>query len=228
MKHQLYLSWSGGKDSALALWELSQSVKYEVVGLLTTVTKDYDRISMHGVRVSLLEQQAAALHLPLKKVFITKNAGNAEYEVAMARVYEEIQQEGISTIAFGDIFLEDLKLYRENNLAKVGMRALFPLSKIPTTELVREFLANDFQSVTVTCDPRKLSEHFVGRVMDKEFFDSLPADVDPCGENGEYHSFVFQSPNFRTTIPITIGAKVFRDNFWFCDILSANAEMASL
>lgn len=218
MKHLVYLSWSGGKDSALALWELSQSEKYEVVGLLTTVTKDYERISMHGVRVSLLEQQAAALNLPLKKVFITKSASNAEYELAMESACEEIKNEGISTVAFGDIFLEDLKHYREKNLAKAGMKAIFPLWKISTSDLVKEFLANGFQSVTVTCDPHKLSEHFVGRVMDKEFFDSLPADVDPCGENGEYHSFVFQSPNFQSAIPITIGAKVFRDSFWFCDI----------
>lgn len=218
MKHPVFLSWSGGKDSALALFELSQSEKYEVVGLLTTITKDYDRISMHGVRVSLLEQQAAALDLPLKKVFINKGAGNAEYEKAMKRVCGEIKKEGITTIAFGDIFLEDLKEYRVKNLAQVGMQALFPLWKISTKDLVSEFLFNNFRSITVTCDPRKLSEHFVGRDMNREFFDSLPSDVDPCGENGEYHSFVYHSPNFKQAIPITIGQKVFRDDFWFCDI----------
>jgi len=227
-KQQIYLSWSGGKDSALALFELSQSERYEVVGLLTTITKDYDRISMHGVRVSLLEQQAAALNLPLKKVFITKNANNTEYESAMKNVCEEIKKEGVTTIAFGDIFLEDLKQYREKNLALVGMKAVFPLWKIPSEDLVTEFLLHNFQSVTVTCDPRKLSEHYVGRLMNREFFDSLPKDVDPCGENGEYHSFVFNSPSFHSSIPIAIGEKVFRDGFWFCDILAAQAEMTSL
>ena len=228
MKEQLYLSWSGGKDSALALFELSQSEKYEVAGLLTAITKEYERISMHGVRVSLLEQQAGALDLPLKKIFITKNATNDEYDSAMAKACDEIKKEGITSVAFGDIFLEDLKLYREKNLAKVGMQAVFPLWKIPTKELVEEFLSNNFQAITVTCDPRKLSEHYVGRRMDKDFFDSLPADVDPCGENGEYHSFVYNSPNFSSMIPIKIGEKVLRDGFWFYDILPLATEMTSL
>ena len=227
-KTKVILSWSGGKDSALALFELSQSEKYEVRGLLTTITKDYDRISMHGVRVSLLEQQAAALNLPLKKVFITKNASNTEYESVMKNACEVIKTEEITAMAFGDIFLEDLKQYREKNLAKVGMRAVFPLWKIPTKELVEEFLANNFQAVTVTCDPRKLSERFVGRIMGRDFFDSLPADVDPCGENGEYHSFVYNSPNFSSMIPFRTGEKVFRDGFWFCDILPPATEMTSL
>jgi len=169
--------------------------------------------------VWLLEQQAAALDIPLKKIFITKDASNAEYESAMSDACEKIMEEGITAIAFGDIFLEDLKLYREKNLVRGGMHGIFPLWKIPTKDLVNEFLLNNFQSVTVTCDPRKLSEQYVGRVMNKEFFDSLPVEVDPCGENGEYHSFVYNSPNFASKISITIGEKVFRDGFWFCDIL---------
>ncbi len=222
MKQQLYLSWSGGKDSALAFFELFHSEKYEVVGLLTTITKEYDRVSMHGVRVSLLEQQAAELNLPLKKVFISNNAGNAEYEYAMAQACEEIKQEKITTIAFGDIFLEDLKKYRENNLAKVGMNAKFPLWKIPSDHLVNEFITYGFRSITVTCDPNKLSEKYVGCEMDEHFFSTLPENVDPCGENGEYHSFVFDSPNFNRIISVRIGEKVFRDGFWFCDLLPVN------
>lgn len=221
---RIYLSWSGGKDSALALYRLIRSSQYDIAGLLTTVTRDYDRISMHGVRVSLLERQAHSLNVPLKIIFISKNADNDEYEKNMREACEEIKKEGVSTIAFGDIFLEDLKLYREQNLSRIGMDAVFPLWKIPSADLVDEFLRHNFGALTVVCDPQVLSEHFVGKQIDRNFFDTLPGQVDPCGENGEFHSFVFRSPDFTYTIPIKIGEKILRDGFWFCDIIGDDSN----
>jgi len=215
--------WSGGKDSCMALHELRRDPLREVVALLTTVTEGFDRISMHGVRRILLERQAAALGLPLEIVTIPPKCVNTEYESRMEAMLLTWKARGITEVAFGDIFLEDLREYREKNLAKVGMKTLFPIWKRPTNELVRDFIAQGFRAVTVCVDPKVLDESFVGREIDAEFLAALPAAVDPCGENGEFHSFVYDGPGFSAPVKFTIGEKVLRDGFWFCDLLPTDA-----
>ncbi|HXX59547.1 MAG TPA: hypothetical protein VEI27_02595, partial [Dehalococcoidales bacterium] len=166
-KDKIMLSWSGGKDCAMALYELKRSEKYEVAGLLTTITKDYDRISMHGVRRALLEQQAASLGVLLIKVFIPAKCSNEIYEQAMSIAMAELKDKGIDTIAFGDIFLEDLRVYREKNLAKAGMKAVFPLWKRDSKELIATFLSLGFKAITATVDSKKLGVDFCGREINK-------------------------------------------------------------
>jgi len=221
----IFLSWSGGKDSARALYEIQQASDYRVAALLTTITEDYDRISMHGVRRVLLEQQAEALGLPLKKVYIPKDATNATYESRMRALLEEGLREGIDTVAFGDIFLEDLKLYREKNLMQLGMQGLFPIWKRDSRELANSFIQLGFKAVVVCVDSKALDQSFVGKAIDRDFLRRLPAGVDPCGENGEFHSFVFDGPIFRGKVECAVGETVLRDAFWFCDLQTvANSE----
>jgi uncharacterized protein (TIGR00290 family) len=216
--------WSGGKDSCKALHELRRDPLREVIALLTTVTEGFDRISMHGVRRILLERQAAALGLPLEIVTIPPKCVNTEYESRMEAMLLTWKKRGITEVAFGDIFLEDLREYREKNLARVGMKTLFPIWKRPTDKLVREFIAQGFRAVTVCVDPKILDESFVGREIDAEFLAALPAAADPCGENGEFHSFVYDGPGFSAPVKFTIGEKVLRDGFYFCDLLPADAR----
>jgi len=218
-KEKVLLCWSGGKDSAMTLYELQKAGRYEPAALLTTVTEDYDRISMHGVRRVLLEQQAESIGLPLEKVWIPPACTNARYEAAMEALLTRYMQNGIACVAFGDIFLEDLRAYRENNLAKIGCRGLFPIWKRDTPELARTFLALRFAAVVVCVDPKVLDRSFAGRRIDAEFLRDLPAHVDPCGENGEFHSFVFDGPVFRKAISFSVGELVDRDGFVFCDLL---------
>jgi uncharacterized protein (TIGR00290 family) len=220
VKEKILLSWSGGKDSALALHDLNKSQQYDVAALVTTVTEDYDRISMHGVRRVLLEQQAHALGLPLEKVLITKNASNDEYEQKMRALLDKYYAEGIRAVAFGDIFLEDLKKYREDNLARVGMTGIFPLWKKDTTELARGLTQMGFGAITTCVDGHVLGQAFVGRLIDRQFLSELPPTVDPCGENGEFHSFTFAGPIFRERIPFAKGSVVLRDDrYYFCDLI---------
>lgn len=233
--------WSGGKDSALALHAVTQRADIEVVGLLTTLNPEYDRISMHGVRRSMLEAQTAAIGLPGEQVFVgsapaappgpaqpedangyTTFPSNLEYEHRMRAAMEAARDRGVEAIVFGDIFLEDLRAYRERNLAGVGLRGVFPLWKRDTHALVTEFAESGFRAVTVCVDDTKLDERWVGRRIDAAFVRDLPADVDPCGENGEYHSFVFDGPIFRTPVRFTQGETVHRDGFWFHDLLPGN------
>ena len=220
MSKKILFAWSSGKDSALALYEIRKTPRYEIVALLTTVTKDYDRISMHGVRRVLLEQQAASLGLPLEKVLITKNSSNEEYEARMKDKLMEYQSRGVSAVAFGDIFLEDLKKYRENNLAKIEWQALFPIWKRDTVELSRSFVKLGFKAIITCVDSKVLDKSFVGRAYDEDFLKDLPPAIDPCGENGEFHSFAFAGPVFKEKISFTIGEIVLRDNrFYFCDLM---------
>jgi uncharacterized protein (TIGR00290 family) len=215
-------SWSGGKDSALALYELQKQQKYAVAALLTTVTQDYDRVSMHGVRRVLLEQQAKSLGLPLEKILITNHATNAEYETKLRALLEGYQARGIHAVVFGDIFLEDLRKYREDHLAQIGMRGLFPIWKRESHELARTFIALGFRAVTTCVDSQQLDRAFVGRFFDAQFLAELPANVDPCGENGEFHSFAFDGPIFQKEIGIVKGQVVLRDKrFYYCDLLPA-------
>ncbi len=213
------LSWSGGKDSCLALWELCCAGERRVAALLTTVTRDYGRISMHGVRCELLQRQAASLGLPLQEVQISKGADNAEYEAGFGRALARYHAQGIREVAFGDLFLEDIRAYRERLLAAHGMHGLYPLWGRDTGRLIREFLALGFRTVVVCVDPAKLDGSFAGRVINAQFLADLPAGVDPCGENGEFHTFVYDGPLFSQAVAFTRGEVVRRDGFWFCDLL---------
>ena len=219
MPEDVLFCWSGGKDSAMALHALRAAHGYRVTALLTTVTEEYDRISMHGVRRELLERQAESLGLPLHVVLIPPQCINATYEARMKEALGEHLAQGVQRVAFGDIFLEDLRVYREKNLAQLGMAALFPIWKRDTQELAHEFLRLGFRAIAVCVDPRVLDPSFAGRVLDESFFADLLPGVDPCGENGEFHTFVFDGPVFRTPIRFLTGDKVLRDGFYFCDLL---------
>jgi uncharacterized protein (TIGR00290 family) len=211
--------WSGGKDSAMALQAMLRTPEYKVVGLLTTVTEGFERISMHGVRRELLLAQAEAIGLPMEEVRIPPQCPNAIYETRMAETMQPLRDRGIRHVAFGDIFLRDLRAYREENLARIGMEAIFPLWDIDTRELAARFVREGFRAVTVCVDPKKLDRSFAGRELDEAFFDELPAGVDPCGENGEFHTFVFDGPIFGSAICCRAGEIVERDSFVFCDVL---------
>jgi len=221
MSKNILFCWSGGKDSSLALYEVQKAKSHNVAALLTTITEDYDRISMHGVRRVLLEQQAEALGLPLKKVLIPKEATNDIYESRMRALLEEGLREGIDTVAFGDIFLEDLKLYRENNLAQLGMKGLFPIWKQDSAELAQTFINLGFKAVLACIDTKFLDPSFAGRPYDQDLLRDLPPNVDPCGENGEFHSFAFDGPIFKHRINHTVGEVVRRDRYCFCDLVPA-------
>jgi uncharacterized protein (TIGR00290 family) len=211
--------WSGGKDSAMALHALLSQNDVRIAALLTTVTEGYDRISMHGVRRELLQRQAESIGLPLHEVVIPPQCVNLVYEARMEEALRRHYSQGVRQVAFGDIFLEDLRAYRENNLARVQMTALFPIWKRDTRELAAHFIASGFRAFAVCIDPAKLDPAFAGRELDASFFPDLPAGVDPCGENGEFHSFVFDGPIFQTRIPVRKGEVVHRDGFVFCDLL---------
>jgi uncharacterized protein (TIGR00290 family) len=213
------MSWSGGKDSCLALYELQRAQTCRVVALLTTVTRDYDRISMHGVRRVLLEQQAAALGLPLHEIFITKAATNEEYESRMAEGFDRFREQGIDSVVFGDLFLEDIKTYRDQFLARHHMHGLYPVWRRDTTEFILEFIRLGFKAVITCVDGKILDSSFAGRMIDEDFLSALPSNVDPCGENGEFHTFVFDGPNFKQAVKFSIGDRVAQDNFWFCDLI---------
>jgi uncharacterized protein (TIGR00290 family) len=221
MSKDIFLSWSGGKDSSLALYEIRKANSHRVAGLITTITEDYDRISMHGVRRALLEQQADALGVPLRKILIPKDSTNAIYEARMRALLGEGLTEGIDTVAFGDIFLEDLKLYREKNLAQLGMKGLFPIWKRDTAELARTFIDLGFKAVLACVDTAILDASFAGRPYDQDLLRDLPPHVDPCGENGEFHSFAFDGPIFKHPIKHTRGEVVQRDHYCFCDFVPA-------
>jgi uncharacterized protein (TIGR00290 family) len=244
MKEKIIFCWSGGKDSALALNRILQDERYEVVTLLTTCNEHFQRVSMHGVRVELLEQQVAAIGLPLEKVFVSQRSSNEEYQQKMSACLAVHKARGVTACAFGDIFLEDLKRWREENLAQVGLRGIFPLWKMDTRELIREFFALGFGTVICCVNDAYLGEDAVGRTLDGDFIASLPAGVDPCGENGEFHSFAFAGPVFKHPVRFATGEKIYRPvelppptdanssyvcppgprqtkGFWFCDLLPA-------
>jgi uncharacterized protein (TIGR00290 family) len=223
MPEKILFSWSGGKDSALALYSILQNKDLEVVSLITTVTAEYDRISMHGVRRELLEKQAASIGLPLEKVTITKNASNDEYEEKMKALLSKHMNNGVTCVAFGDIFLEDLKKYREANLAKIGLKGLFPLWKQNSYVLAKKFIESGFKAIITCVDSKQLDGGFCGRDYDNALLSDLPKNVDCCGENGEFHSFVYAGPVFRNEIPVKKGEIVLRDDrFYFCDVISGD------
>jgi uncharacterized protein (TIGR00290 family) len=215
---RIILSWSGGKDSCMSLWQLRESGEVEVAGLLTTITGDYDRISMHGVRRELLRRQAEALGLPLHEVVIPAKCSNADYEAAMGAALAELRDQGIRTVAFGDLFLEDIRAYRDRMMAAVGMATLYPVWGRDTRGFIDEFIDLGFKAVTCCVDLAKLDESFSGRLIDQAFLADLSPGIDPCGENGEFHTFVFDGPLFSRPIEVAIGERVSRDGFGFCDL----------
>jgi len=220
MKEPIILSWSGGKDSALALYELAKSAKYEVAGLLTTVTEEYDRVSMHGVRLELLRQQVVAAELPLTEVSIPPRCVNEEYAARMGAAMDKLTAAGIRKVAFGDIFLADVRRYREENLARAGMTAVFPLWGRQTAALARTFIRLGFKAVLTCVDTQSLPAAWAGRDYDAGLLAELPAGADPCGENGEFHTFVYAGPVFRPPVPFSRGGTVLRENrFAYCDLL---------
>jgi uncharacterized protein (TIGR00290 family) len=216
---KILFGWSGGKDSAMALYEIKKNKEYEVASLLTTITEDYDRISMHGVRRTLVEQQAKSLGLPLHQVLIPKDCSNEIYAARMTEALNEFKQQGVETVAFGDIFLEDVRQYRLDNLAKLNMKALFPIWGRDSAELVHSFIALGFKSVVTCIDTKVMDKKFLGRQIDEDFIAELPPGIDPSGENGEFHSFAYDGPIFQKRIGYKLGEFVLRDSFHFCDLV---------
>lgn len=218
---RVILSFSSGKDSAWALHVLRRDPNLEVVGLLTTLNQAARRVAMHAVREELLETQAAALGLPLIKVPIPSPCSNEEYERAMSAVTVQMRADGIDAIAFGDLYLEDIRRYREERLTPTGIAALFPLWGLPTAALSREMVAAGLRAHVTCVDPKQLDPSFAGRTFDAAFLDALPQGVDPCGENGEFHSFCYAGPMFLAPLAIEPGVIVERDGFTFADVTLA-------
>ncbi|OGG49115.1 MAG: ATP-binding protein [Candidatus Handelsmanbacteria bacterium RIFCSPLOWO2_12_FULL_64_10] len=217
------LAWSSGKDSAWALHVLRQRGDAEVVGLLTTVNEVYHRVAMHAVRVDLLRAQAEAAGLPLWEVPIPSPCSNEAYEAAMAGAMGRAKAEGIAAVAFGDLFLEDVRRYREERLQGTGISPLFPVWGMPTDALAREMVGAGLKAYLTCVDPRQLSRDFAGRAFDAALLADLPASVDPCGERGEFHTFACAGPMFRRPVPVRVGETVEREGFVFADLLSAQA-----
>ena len=224
MRKKLLLSWSSGKDSAWALHVLRQSDSWEVVGLVTTVNTAFGRVSMHAVREELLERQAEAAGLPLWKVPIPYPCPNETYESAMRGLISRALQAGVTHFAFGDLFLEDVRAYREKQLAGTGITPVFPLWGRETHALAREMVTSGLRAVLTCVNPRQLPRELVGREYDEQLLRRLPPDVDPCGEAGEFHTFCYAGPMFRTPIPVKVGELVERDGFVFADVLLSQQE----
>ncbi|ASE62921.1 ATP-binding protein [Chryseobacterium indologenes] len=234
MKPQALFNWSSGKDSALALYKILQENQYEVSTLLTSIHEEFQRVSMHGVHVSLLEKQAESLGIPLVKMELPKEPSMEEYQKIMSNTMAEIQALGVTHSIFGDIFLEDLRKYREQQLNAIGMQAVFPLWKKDTSRLIREFLDLGFKTIVTCVNGSYLDKGFAGRMIDHDFIKDLPENVDPCGENGEFHTFTFDGPIFKTPVAFEIGETVKKTYpkpktdadkeggeyvFWFSDLI---------
>ncbi|MEX6691151.1 diphthine--ammonia ligase [Danxiaibacter flavus] len=230
-----YMNWSGGKDSSLCLYKAMQSRQYDFRYLLTSVNSTHDRISMHGVRRSLLEKQAESIGIPLQTIELPENPSMQSYEETMMKKVLNLKEAGCTHAMFGDIFLEDLRVYREQQLAKAGLSCIFPLWKQDTTVLLKEFIGLGFKAVIVCINEQYLSKEFCGRIIDEGFLNDLPSNVDPCGENGEFHSFVYDGPIFKKPIDFEKGEIVYRTydapstagvneektsyGFYFCDLI---------
>lgn len=217
------LAWSSGKDSAWALHCLRQDPGLEVVGLLTTTNAAVDRVAMHAVRRALLEEQARAAALPLSVVPLPWPCSNADYEALMAKALEEARGRGVEAMAFGDLFLEDVRAYREERLRGTGLVPLFPLWGRPTAALAREMLGGGLEARLTCIDPRVLDASFCGRAFDDALLAELPASVDPCGEKGEFHTFAWKGPMFERPVPVAVGETVTKEGFVFTDLLPLEA-----
>jgi uncharacterized protein (TIGR00290 family) len=216
---RILLSWSGGKDSAWALHLLRQQRQFEVVALLTSINQHFRRIAVHGYRESLLDQQADATGLPVWKVDLPFPCTNADYESRMAAVFSRAVTEGIHGIAFGDLFLEDIRAYRIQQLAGTGLEPIFPVWGIPTAQLAQQMVDTGLRAHLTCIDPRHLDRPFAGRIFNAQLLSDLPPAVDPCGERGEFHTFVFAGPMFSRSISVTPGEIVERDSFVYADLL---------
>lgn len=242
MKKIALFNWSSGKDSALALYKIQQANEFEISCLLTSVNEQFQRISMHGVRVELLQQQAESIGLPLEIMQIPEMPTMEVYEEVMSETLAKLKNQGVKYSIFGDIFLEDLRKYREDKLVDIGFEAVFPLWKIPTKDLIHEFISLGFKTIVVCVNERFLDKSFVGRVIDQDFLNDLPDNVDVCGENGEFHTFTFDGPIFSKPVKFEIGEIVHRKyekpktessntacdsngddafdyGFWYCDLI---------
>jgi uncharacterized protein (TIGR00290 family) len=219
MSKKVLLSWSSGKDSAWALHVLRRQGTVEIAGLITTINSAFDRVAMHSTRRSLVEMQAKSADVPLIPVPLPWPCSNADYECAMQAVCDQAVAQGVNAIAFGDLFLADIRAYRERQLAGTGLEPLFPLWQIPTNELAAEMIRSGLRARLVCVDPKALTPDFAGRDFNEQLLRDLPAGVDPCGENGEFHSFAYAGPMFSQPIPIVSGERVERDGFWFTDLL---------
>jgi uncharacterized protein (TIGR00290 family) len=219
-KEIVLFTWSGGKDSALAFYNVSMNRKYKITALFTTVTDEYKRTSMHGVRETLLEKQAESIEIPLDKMFITKDCSNEEFETRMQKKLLYYKRKGVSTVVYGDIFLEELRSYRENNLAKLELKGLFPLWKTNSSEIAAVFMDLGFKAVVTCIDSEKLDKKYIGCEYNEEFIKGLSDRIDICGENGEFHTFVYDGPIFKEKIHFKKGEVVLRDNrYYFCDLI---------
>lgn len=236
-KYKTYFNWSTGKDSALALHYLLQDERYSIDKLITTVNSHYNRVSMHGLRKELLIAQTNAINIPASLIELPEMPSMEIYEQKMLETVSRLKTNGFTHSAFGDIFLEDLRVYRENQLAKQNINAVFPIWKRETKELLNEFLDLGFKTIIVCANSKYFGEDFVGTIIDKNFINNIPKNVDPCGENGEFHTFCFDGPIFSKPIPFTIGKKVYREydapktddsickndaekyGVWYCDLI---------
>ncbi|MCD9574022.1 diphthine--ammonia ligase [Flavobacterium soyae] len=236
-------NWSSGKDSALTLYKILQNPEFKIECLLTSVNQQYQRISMHGVRVELLQAQAESIRIPLKIMQVPEMPTMEVYETVMTETLTELKNQGIMYSVFGDIFLEDLRKYREEQLARIGFEGVFPIWKIPSLDLIQEFISLGFKTIVVCVNERYLDKSFVGRIIDQDFINDLPKNVDVCGENGEFHTFTFDGPIFSKPIDFEIGEIVYRKyekpktqdssnkacdtntadafdfGFWYCDLI---------
>ena len=244
MKTKALFNWSSGKDSALALYKVLQNSDFEITCLLTSVNQEFQRISMHGVRVELLEQQAESIGIPLEIMQIPEMPTMEVYENVMTETLTKLKNQGVTHSIFGDILLEDLRKYREDQLSKMDLEAVFPLWQIPTIDLIQEFIGLGFKTIVVCVNERFLDKSFVGRIIDQDFINDLPENVDVCGENGEFHTFTFDGPIFSKPINFEIGEIVYRKyekpkqedssnsacdtntsdafdfGFWYCDLVA--------
>ncbi|MBI3610445.1 MAG: adenine nucleotide alpha hydrolase [Nitrospirae bacterium] len=218
MRKKTLLSWSSGKDSAWALHLLRQRDDIEVVGLFTTVNAEFQRVAMHAVRLELLKRQAEAVGLPLETLNIPNPCSNLQYESVMKEFVERSRESGIACMAFGDLFLQDIRSYREAKLKDTGITPLFPLWEIPTDRLARQMISEGLRAYLTCVDPKKLPARFAGREFGPSLLDELPESVDPCGENGEFHTFAVDGPMFRAPVKVNVGEVVERDGFVFADL----------
>lgn len=226
-KPKAWMAWSSGKDSAWALHLAQRGNQVDVIGLLTTISDSYRRVSMHGVREELLEAQSDALGLPLHAVRIPTPCPNERYEAAMRAALETARGDGVTHVVFGDLFLEDVRAYRETQLARVGMLGHFPLWGRETGLLAREMIAGGLRAYLTCVDPRRVPRELAGRAFDEALLSALPDGADPCGENGEFHSFAWDGPMFTAPIPVQVGDTVERDGFVFTDLVRAEPAVLS-
>lgn len=220
MTENIIVSWSGGKDSCLALYEMLNRGQQKVVALLTTIWSEQNKVSMHGVPLALVLRQAESLGLPLHVIYIPQGASNEIYEATMKEALSQYRSRGVEEVVFGDLFLEDIRDYRDRLLAQLGMRAVYPIWQRDTSQFIREFLDEGFKAIVTSVDSTKLDSSFAGRIIDDDFLASLPDAVDLCGERGEFHTFVFDGPIFKEKVRFITGETELRDGLYYCELLA--------